>query len=517
MNIIQRIFSWFSSSQRSSRYRPSGGYQVIVAYYPIHDTSYWPTPSCPGKLRVGDMDRQYPLLGQYNNTTDIDVIKFDFQAMKNAGVTVVNAHLFNDYDSNLSLMERIDSASRAVGISWTPTFESFSSNPHVNVRQVAAFLRHFAGSSGVFRDVDGNPAVFLRFDADDSVDPDANAKTVCDAIDLLRFEPFNVYLDASPFRKVARPDQTRNGDEPINGRFSDGDVTIHKQRVQGFYSWVSVDWALKPRGIEGPRGQVARNYIINSIDHGFRPVLSTTPSYNESNWGYQPSGNCGVDPADRTGQPRYNLDRNHDVWAFNLGDVLGFAPLGSWLYIQAYDEWGEGSTLAPNTYDGFHFLSQLKLSLHAKGWLSDSSPYVAPNLPHIIPPGTALATVALTASNGQFVCAEGGGGGAVVANRAARGPWETFWLVDLGGGVIALQASSGHFVCAEGGGGGAVVANRYPFGPWERFNLHDLGSNNIALQASNGQFVCAEGGGGGAVVANRAARGPWETFVLYRL
>ena len=44
-------------------------------------------------------------------------------------------------------------------------------------------------------------------------------------------------------------------------------------------------------------------------------------------------------------------------------------------------------------------------------------------------------TVALQASNGQFVCAEGGGGQAVVANRNAIGSWETFTLLTPGSGV----------------------------------------------------------------------------------
>jgi hypothetical protein len=33
--------------------------------------------------------------------------------------------------------------------------------------------------------------------------------------------------------------------------------------------------------------------------------------------------------------------------------------------------------------------------------------------------------ISLRASNGQYVCAEGGGGQVVVANRGAIGPWET--------------------------------------------------------------------------------------------
>ena len=80
---------------------------------------------------------------------------------------------------------------------------------------------------------------------------------------------------------------------------------------------------------------------------------------------------------------------------------------------------------------------------------------------------------------------------------------------------IHLRANNGQYVCAEGGGGREVVANRDARGPWETFTVERVRSgDNIALRANNGQYVCAEGGGGREVVANRNARGPWETFEL---
>ena len=121
-------------------------------------------------------------------------------------------------------------------------------------------------------------------------------------------------------------------------------------------------------------------------------------------------------------------------------------------------------------------------------------------------------TIAFRVYNGQFVCAEGGGGQALVANRDWTRQWETFNLIDLGNNKVALQAYNGQFVCAEGGGGQALVANRDWARQWETFNLIDLGNNKVALQAYNGQFVCAEGGGGQALVANRDWIREWETF-----
>ena len=120
--------------------------------------------------------------------------------------------------------------------------------------------------------------------------------------------------------------------------------------------------------------------------------------------------------------------------------------------------------------------------------------------------------MALRAYNGQYVCAEGGGGQALVANRNWVQAWETFGLVDLGNNKVALQAYNGQYVCAEGGGGQVLVANRNWVQTWETFGLVDLGNNKVALQAYNGQYVCAEGGGGQALVANRNWVQAWETF-----
>jgi carbamate kinase len=81
--------------------------------------------------------------------------------------------------------------------------------------------------------------------------------------------------------------------------------------------------------------------------------------------------------------------------------------------------------------------------------------------------------------------------------------------------AIHLRANNGQYVCAEGGGGREVVANRDRALEWETFTVELVaGRSRIALRANNGQYVCAEGGGGREVVANRDARGPWETFEL---
>jgi hypothetical protein len=123
-----------------------------------------------------------------------------------------------------------------------------------------------------------------------------------------------------------------------------------------------------------------------------------------------------------------------------------------------------------------------------------------------------ILTIALRANNGQYVCAEGGGGREVVANRSAIGPWETFEIFGNGGNRIGLRTANGMYVCAEGGGGREVVANRSMASIWESFLLIDHGGGQVSLQAYNGMYVYAEGSGGREVVANRGAIGPWEIF-----
>jgi hypothetical protein len=123
--------------------------------------------------------------------------------------------------------------------------------------------------------------------------------------------------------------------------------------------------------------------------------------------------------------------------------------------------------------------------------------------------------VALQSCGGSFVSAESGGGQELVVNRDTVGAWETFILIDRGGGNVALKAANYQYVSAVGGGGGALVASSNVVGLWETFALVDRGNNQVALMTSNGQYVSAENGGGGALIANRNDIGSWETFTRY--
>ena len=63
-------------------------------------------------------------------------------------------------------------------------------------------------------------------------------------------------------------------------------------------------------------------------------------------------------------------------------------------------------------------------------------------------------------------------------------------LTDLGNNNIALQAYNGQWLCAENGGGWQLAANRNRIGAWETFRLVDLGNGNMALRGANGQCLC---------------------------
>ena len=133
----------------------------------------------------------------------------------------------------------------------------------------------------------------------------------------------------------------------------------------------------------------------------------------------------------------------------------------------------------------------------------------------MLPGLSAPARVALRAANGQYVVAEGGGGGVVNANRNDIGAWETWGLIPLGGSHYALQAWNGDLFTALYGGGGGTLADRPSVGSWETFELVNLPNGKTALRTTgNPMYVVAEGGGGGVVNANRVAAGPYETFTL---
>ncbi len=131
--------------------------------------------------------------------------------------------------------------------------------------------------------------------------------------------------------------------------------------------------------------------------------------------------------------------------------------------------------------------------------------------------------VNIRASNGQFFCAEGGGGREVVANRPVASTWETFEL-DGGtgpggepkpGDTVTLRSQDGRYVQSDLAHGSRLQAAAPVAQTWEKFKVEEVQQGAgvhfdgpIALKNSEGHYVCAEGGGGREVIANRPARGP---------
>lgn len=106
--------------------------------------------------------------------------------------------------------------------------------------------------------------------------------------------------------------------------------------------------------------------------------------------------------------------------------------------------------------------------------------------------------IALRAVSGYLTAEAGGepepGRGLVSANRSQIGAWET-WTVErpphFDATRIALKSCNGYYLCAEGGGGDAVYANRAEAHGWEGFQAIPTlqGGQIIILQTENGRSL----------------------------
>ena len=103
--------------------------------------------------------------------------------------------------------------------------------------------------------------------------------------------------------------------------------------------------------------------------------------------------------------------------------------------------------------------------------------------------------------------------GAVLADRAAVGVWETFSFCDRGDGTISMLSWLGHF-SAQGGGGAGVYANRPQALEWETWTQVPNGDGTVSFRTYNGHYLCAEMGGGRECQADRTQIGAWEKFRL---
>jgi hypothetical protein len=89
--------------------------------------------------------------------------------------------------------------------------------------------------------------------------------------------------------------------------------------------------------------------------------------------------------------------------------------------------------------------------------------------------------VALKGCNGEYVRVSNDGKEVYVDSDEINRK-ETFRLVNQKNNKIALEAYNDHYLCAEGGGGGKVVADREKVGSWETFELVEVENDSIDLQ-----------------------------------
>ncbi len=356
----------------------TGTHQVIVAYYPIFPRWYTPG-NC---LFIGDTTLQYPLLGLYNNTTDTNVIRFDFGCMKNMGATVVNPHFFGT-TVDTALCNRINQAAGDLGIKWTPTFEAFTDDAPGMANITNAFLSSYGGSPHLMK-VNNRPVMFWRLAGGTITE-----NIIANAVEIVRANSGEVMIMLDS-QCLGQPCQVCcNGNTNVSQWFKDPDGSTGYQRINGFYCWTPVGWCMFS---PSTRRTHINNFVNKCVSNNMIPVLASTPSWNIENWGYGEEGdNCGI-PGDLSDMPRYNLTRSLTEWEANLNDLFYNNHANAWMYIQAYDEWGEGSTLAPTTHGCYDFLAKVKTILYNKGWLTDSSAYCRPAYPAGYNPTLCVAT-----------------------------------------------------------------------------------------------------------------------------
>jgi glucosylceramidase len=116
--------------------------------------------------------------------------------------------------------------------------------------------------------------------------------------------------------------------------------------------------------------------------------------------------------------------------------------------------------------------------------------------------------VTLKGFNNLYVSSENGTQ-PMNCNRPTPSGWETFTVVDAGGGKIALR-SQGKYVSSENGAQ-AITCNRLTIGDWEKFDWLVGSDGKISLRGNNGMYVCSENGTQ-AMTCNRPTISGWEAF-----
>ncbi|KAA2239380.1 glucan endo-1,6-beta-glucosidase [Chitinophaga agrisoli] len=116
--------------------------------------------------------------------------------------------------------------------------------------------------------------------------------------------------------------------------------------------------------------------------------------------------------------------------------------------------------------------------------------------------------ITLKGFNNMYVSSENGTQ-AMNCNRPVASGWETFTVVDAGGGKIALM-SQGKYVSSENGTQ-AITCNRTAIGDWEKFDWIPTTDGKVFLRGNNGMYISSENGTQ-AMTCNRPTASGWEAF-----
>jgi hypothetical protein len=141
---------------------------------------------------------------------------------------------------------------------------------------------------------------------------------------------------------------------------------------------------------------------------------------------------------------------------------------------------------------------------------------------------TARTATFRTQQTGHYLVAEGGGGGAVNANRSAAQAWESFSILDrndgalVSGDLVLVRASTGHLIQAAQGGGGSVNAGTFNQLDWETFRIVKRNGSGVINNGDlvgfqtvvSGRWLSALSGGGAGVDAHGVALDTWESFYI---
>jgi glucosylceramidase len=116
--------------------------------------------------------------------------------------------------------------------------------------------------------------------------------------------------------------------------------------------------------------------------------------------------------------------------------------------------------------------------------------------------------VTLKGINDRYVSGENGTQ-AMTCNRTTTSGWETFTVVDAGGGKVALR-SQGKYVSSENGTQ-AITCNRTAIGDYEKFDWVVNADGKISFRGNNGRYISSENGTQ-AMTCTRISISGWEAF-----